>query len=482
MQKNKQLIVIILQVFLLAFLVLPIDSFADENDPLATGSCGKNITYSYDQEDHVLTISGEGYMFDYGANHFDQYSPFYADTKIEKVIILEGVKSIGDEMFLNCRDIKSVEIPESVISIGKSAFENCSSLESIVVPDGVDYIGKAAFKGCDNLETVQLSGNADIDEDILKGCKDLRSIEIGENHLRKAESNEGVLFARSNNRTYNVASNKLELLRYPPNRDASEYRISSEVDSIAGFAFENANQLNKVEIPTSVKYIPSDAFYGANPALKVLYKGSILDWFNAYAYNVDYLLGKEGGDSFADWADIQFAEKADLKDCRMQRIPDQTWTGKQIRVQEVPTLGYRGEEPATVKAIYKNNIKVGKATVCYTGNGEFKGTRTVHFKIVPKGTKLITAAGDAAKFKATWKKKTKDTDGYQIQFAIDEHFQIEKKTFTVKGKTKTSKICRTGLKHGRSGYVRVRTFKIINGEKYCSKWSKAKKTERANER
>ena len=44
---------------------------------------------------------------------------------------------------------------------------------------------------------------------------------------------------------------------------------------------------------------------------------------------------------------------------------------------------------------------------------------------------------------------------------------------TVKGYSKTSKKI-TNLKGGKKYYVRVRTYKTVNGTKYYSPWSKTK--------
>ena len=47
-----------------------------------------------------------------------------------------------------------VTIPDGVTSIGNSAFWDCKSLTSITIPDSVTEIGKGAFLGCKNLTSI----------------------------------------------------------------------------------------------------------------------------------------------------------------------------------------------------------------------------------------------------------------------------------------------------------------------------------------
>ncbi|MBR1763701.1 MAG: fibronectin type III domain-containing protein, partial [Eubacterium sp.] len=76
-------------------------------------------------------------------------------------------------------------------------------------------------------------------------------------------------------------------------------------------------------------------------------------------------------------------------------------------------------------------------------------------------------------FTAKWSKQATQTTGYQIQYATNSKFTKNKKTVTVKGTKTTSKTV-SKLKAKKKYYVRVRTYKTVNGKKYYSGWSKAK--------
>ena len=121
---------------------------------------------------------------------------------------------------------------------------------------------------------------------------------------------------------------------------------------------------------------------------------------------------------------------------------------------------------------------VGKYTVTITGTGEFKGVTKATYKIVPKGTSLKKPKKAKKALTVKWKKqpakmaKSRIT-GYQIQLATNKKFTKNKKTVTVKGYKKTAKKVKK-LKGGKKYYVRIRTYKTVNGTKIYSKWSKAK--------
>ncbi len=72
----------------------------------------------------------------------------------------------------------------------------------------------------------------------------------------------------------------------------------------------------------------------------------------------------------------------------------------------------------------------------------------------------------------TWK-KVKNVTGYEIQLATDKKFKKNKKTVKV-NKQNASKKTVKKLKSKKKYYVRVRSYKIVNGKKVYGSWSKIK--------
>ena len=87
-----------------------------------------NLTWTL-TADGTLTISGTGKMKNY--NYSDNQSPLYINSSVKKVVIEDGVTSIGNSAFAYCRGLISITIPDSVTSIGDSSFSNCESLITI---------------------------------------------------------------------------------------------------------------------------------------------------------------------------------------------------------------------------------------------------------------------------------------------------------------------------------------------------------------
>ncbi len=90
----------------------------------------------------------------------------------------------------------------------------------------------------------------------------------------------------------------------------------------------------------------------------------------------------------------------------------------------------------------------------------------------PKGAKFKKVKGSKKAIVLTWA-KVKGVKGYQIQVATDKKFKKNKKTVTIK-KQKTTKTTVKKLKSKKKYFVRIRTYKTVNGKKIYSSWSKAK--------
>lgn len=122
---------------------------------------------------------------------------------------------------------------------------------------------------------------------------------------------------------------------------------------------------------------------------------------------------------------------------------------------------------------YKNNKYIGTATAIITFKGKYSGTVEKTFKITPKGTTIKTLYPESKKITVKWNKQSTQVSGYQIEYTWPAKVATSK-IVTVKGSSVTSKVL-TGLTNDRDYYVRIRTYKTVNGTKCYSEWSELKK-------
>ena len=148
-----------------------------------------NLTWTLDA-DGTLTISGTGAMKDYNAA--DNLSPAYMNSNVKKVVIEDGVTSIGELAFFKCSSLTNITIPDSVTCIAYAAFHGCSSLSSITIPNSVTSIGIYAFVVCSSLTSITIpDGVTSIGYGAFSNCSSLKTISLScKSSLKKSDFGE----------------------------------------------------------------------------------------------------------------------------------------------------------------------------------------------------------------------------------------------------------------------------------------------------
>ena len=137
-----------------------------------------NLTWKL-YEDGTLNISGTGAMKNYDSKK--NRNPVYNNSNVKKVVIEDGVTSIGNYAFTYCVSLTSITIPDSVTSIGYYAFFYCSSLTSITISDSVTSIGNYAFFYCRSLTSITIPDSVtSIGNYAFSNCRSLTSITISD--------------------------------------------------------------------------------------------------------------------------------------------------------------------------------------------------------------------------------------------------------------------------------------------------------------
>ena len=152
------------------------------------------------------------------------------------------------------------------------------------------------------------------------------------------------------------------------------------------------------------------------------------------------------------------------------------YTGKRIRPVPVVTLGEDQLAAGIDYTVsYSANKRVGTATATITGAGQYAGTVSKAFKIVPAKVKGVTAkAAGKGKVKVSWAKHKAQTTGFEIRYGTSKaKVKAGKGVKTAKAKGAAKKaVTLKGLKSGKRIYVQVRAYKVVDGKTYRSAWSK----------
>lgn len=259
-----------LMAFCMVLTLLPGTALAAEIvDSGECGAQGSNVTWTLSEEGptNTLTIRGTGKMADYSSDS----PPPWIPQSVDKIVIENGVTSIGDLAFVSCEFATSVSVPSSVTSIGLSAFAYCrrlpyimipdsvstigdwaffaSGLENVFMPEGVISIGENAFADCDLLKSVIVPSSVKKASNSFPACDNLREILVGRNSTT-FRSIDGVLFSQ----------NGTKLVQYPAGKSGSTYVFPKGVTSIGNGAFSGCRELTSITIPEGVTEIPEEAF------------------------------------------------------------------------------------------------------------------------------------------------------------------------------------------------------------------------------
>ena len=254
-------------------------------------------------EDGTLTISGTGAMKDY--NSSDNPSPVCNNSKVKKIVIEDGVTSIGNYAFESCWNLTSITIPDSVTSIGKSAFHACSSLSSITIPDSVTSIENYAFRACSSLTSITIPDSVtSIGNGAFERCFSLTSITIPDSvtSIGKYAFSD---CERLTNITISDSVTSIGAYAFQYCSRLTNITIPDSVTSIGEWAFRDCSSLTSITIPKSVTSIGNDAFYGCNNLTVYLESGSTLtsndlgvDESKIVSYwnedNLTWMLGEDG--------------------------------------------------------------------------------------------------------------------------------------------------------------------------------------------
>jgi len=148
---------------------------------VSAGQCGENAFYAL-YSDGSLKLYGSGATYDYSSSNS---SPFDGNQVVQSITVSSGITKIGNKIFADCDNLKTVSLPDTVTSIGESVFTIFEDmvgvvrgLEEITIPASVKSIGKWAFSGTKLTEIIIPASVTEIGDYVFRDCAKLKTARI----------------------------------------------------------------------------------------------------------------------------------------------------------------------------------------------------------------------------------------------------------------------------------------------------------------
>lgn len=365
--------------------------------------------------------------------------------------IPDGTVSVGDYAFYYCVNVSSITVPGSVRSLGEGAFGNCSSLTKTVLNEGLEEIGEYAFQSSSGIRDIiipasvksvgknglRLSSGCRIrvlstdtvwaddafrDSALIAGKKD--------STLQKYAEDRGYTFVElsADNRIplqnewfeqitpdyeYNGKSHEPEIESSesaPELEQGSDYEVTYENNINAGTATVKitGKDIFCGTVERSFKITPDEngmyvCYFAENNEtyLETTFKGKkvepevVIDGLvQGKDYTVTYVNNEKPGEARAELTGIGNYKGSETlyftiygKLPAADPIADQIYTGKELTPAIVIPGLKAGED---YYMYYEDNQYPGVATVTIYGTGYYKGTATIHFKIIKKTERFVS--------------------------------------------------------------------------------------------
>ena len=220
------------------------------------------------------------------------------------------------------------------------------------------------------------------------------------------------------------------------------------------------------------------------PQPTVVYQGNTLTYGTDYtlAYRNNYYAGTatvvvKGAGDYRGVNEIKFTiSRRNIAEAKISSIPAEVYKGSTIKPKAILTFdGEKLYEGFDYSIRYSKNVNIGTATIKITGMGNYTGTVTKTFRIIPKASSVKTLTAGKKSFTVKWAKVSiGKTTGYQIQYGTNKSFKAGTYKYSTIKSNATIKQTLSKLVSGKTYYVRVRTFKTVDGKNVYSAWSDVK--------
>ena len=210
----------------------------------------------------------------------------FSNCGLTTVTLNENLQTIGNYAFYKCVNLTDIVFSSAgnLKTIGESAFANCIAVEELNLPEGVEDIGKNSFFACEKLSSVTLPASlkhfglyafndTKLYSDVMRAeDAEYAYLYVGNwlaaisGKLRREITNV-TAYSRRNSVLAGAEYQEIDENVYSVSAAASTgilFTVKDDAVGIADGVFVKAEELKKVSLPASVKYLGERSFYGAS--------------------------------------------------------------------------------------------------------------------------------------------------------------------------------------------------------------------------
>lgn len=358
-------------------------------------------------------------------------------TGLKKVILKNGILSVGKGAFNGCSSLENVTFQNvSLKKINTSTFFDCSALTSVEVPDTVTEIEYAAFSHS-GIRSVRLPENLTaIGDYAFTDCKNLTQIQLpshlsvlGNSAFRECAALEKIDIPAELKRIESDTFKKTGL---------TSVTLHEGLEEIGDGAFENCLKLKKIRIPKTVTRIEDLAlgvhYNETRDAEEVIPGGFIVEGYTGSA--AEKYVKKTSGftnkynEPFTGLKFVsvggQAATATSISKTKISALKTRAFTGKALT--QALTITYGSKKLVNGKdytLTWKNNTNIGTASVTIKGKGNYNGSVTKTFRITVQKNAAYTVS------RLKYKISNADTSGKGNVIFTGTTDKTTRKTLTV---------------------------------------------------
>ena len=177
-------------------------------------------------------------------------------------VIPTSIATIGDYAFYNSLWLTSLVIPNTITTIGNYAFKDCTNLTSITIPNSVTTIGNYSFQNCVGITSVTIpSSVTKIKYGPFAGCVALSSIIVDKNNTTfDSRENCNAIIETETNTLIAGCKNTI---------------IPNGVTCLQYGAFYDCKDLTSIQLPNTITTIENDVFRGCSQLTSIAIPSSV---------------------------------------------------------------------------------------------------------------------------------------------------------------------------------------------------------------